>query len=554
MGTAAMVQKIVRAASTLAGLCLLIVTLAAENTQTPTLRGFLAAIRSSDVAALKTHLAAGFRGDDLANSNEGTTALMVSMRFSEETTRLLIEAGVKHPNARETWLGLGETALMKALLFQTDAVCECLLECGADPALTNRYGWNALHFAAFAGKERAVKKLIKAGIPPDALAASGLTPLHLAARYGQLEVCRILVAAGANPVRAGPDGWSPRELARVGGFAGSYGFLGGRIDPAIRPSRPTNKDGLSVSTVTREGEDYSTVVLTAGTGTESQVHVEIVPARGGAIASLRVGKNDILKPASVGRLLELTGGIPILFPTPNTVSEGILRINGRAFEMRSPFLPRPLPQHGYARLESFVFESPKLEAGEARLDLVSKMNAGNPNWRAFPFSNNLHLRYALSPKGLRIEYRIENRDRVAIPLGIGFHPYWRTDSDAALGLDKARLREALYSQKGRSLLPLSEVDENLRTFSVSRFFLRAKEESSTLSLGGGKPLIFVTATSDLELLVAYRPDETSFCIEHQSSAPDAHRLLSEGLEVDAGLFRLAPGETRSGEIVYRWSD
>merc|ERR1719428_910637 len=92
---------------------------------------------------------------------------------------------------------------------------ENLLADGKDPNEADEDGRTALHFAAGAGHEKMVAKLIEAGAETEIADTQGTTALYFAAGYGHKEVLAVLLDAGASPTTLNAAGQAPRDAVRM---------------------------------------------------------------------------------------------------------------------------------------------------------------------------------------------------------------------------------------------------------------------------------------------------------------------------------------------------
>ena len=92
----------------------------------------------------------------------------------------------------------GTTALHWAVYRDDDGMVDLLLEAGAKPTLTNRYGFPPLYFAAVNGNPAILKRLLAAGADPRTTVPGGESVLMTASRTGNPAVIATLLAAGAS--------------------------------------------------------------------------------------------------------------------------------------------------------------------------------------------------------------------------------------------------------------------------------------------------------------------------------------------------------------------
>lgn len=108
-----------------------------------------------------------------------------------------------------------ETPLMLAAKESLEA-CEILLKAGADPFAINQDKRNAMHFAAFAGKDEIVRMLSVHPRLIDSKDYNDRTPLMLAAE-NSLRMCKTLINKGANPLSIDSRGRSALHYAAEAG-------------------------------------------------------------------------------------------------------------------------------------------------------------------------------------------------------------------------------------------------------------------------------------------------------------------------------------------------
>mmetsp|Transcript_10038 Transcript_10038/g.22886 ORF Transcript_10038/g.22886 Transcript_10038/m.22886 type:complete len:631 (-) Transcript_10038:13-1905(-) len=126
--------------------------------------------------------------------------------------RELISQG-HDPNSGNPRL-LEATAMHYASLYGHREVMSILVDAGANPSATNRWGATPLHFAAFAGQLESMEMLLQGfRCSVNAVDLVGSSPLHFAALAGRLAPVRLLVEAGADVFLKDEDGDTPLDNA-----------------------------------------------------------------------------------------------------------------------------------------------------------------------------------------------------------------------------------------------------------------------------------------------------------------------------------------------------
>lgn len=160
------------------------------------------------------------RGMDVNTvDKEGQTLLMIAVRNDNlELARFLIANGA-NPDRKNPY---GDTALMLAALAGQREMTALILQ--GKPSL-NHSGWNALHYAAYAGHAEIASLLVAAGANVNWKAPNQQTPLMFAAKNGHYETVRFLVGAQADTAQSDPVEGSARDMAQKAGHTQIVGFL-----------------------------------------------------------------------------------------------------------------------------------------------------------------------------------------------------------------------------------------------------------------------------------------------------------------------------------------
>ncbi|MGC4119989.1 MAG: ankyrin repeat domain-containing protein [Myxococcales bacterium] len=119
----------------------------------------------------------------------------------------------------------GCPALVTDVVAGRAAEAKALLDRGADPNATTRWGWTALHHASRLGRAELAELLLARGASPRAKGRDGSSPLHLAAGAGQVELVGALLAAGADAADPDREGRTPLHWAAGQGHAKAVAAL-----------------------------------------------------------------------------------------------------------------------------------------------------------------------------------------------------------------------------------------------------------------------------------------------------------------------------------------
>jgi len=293
----------------------------------------------------------------------------------------------------------------------------------------------------------------------------------------------------------------------------------------------------------------------------SQIVVSVAPAAGNVVFEMKVKGQNVLR-FPYGSLDEFKSrpalsGIPFLAPWANRLDEQAFYANGKkyAFDMELGNVRGAHPIHGflsYAR-EWQVVEA---KADGASAWVTSRLEVfRQPAWIAqFPFAHTIEMTHRLQDGALEVTTRIQNLSAEAMPVAVGFHPYFQlTDStrDQWTLSVGARTEWVLSPDK----IPTGEtrpIDQRfpnpnaalLRDHDLDHVFgdlIRASGRA-VISVKGKSQRLDVTLGENYRAVVLYSPKDRDFiCVEPMAGITDALNLAQRGLYKE--LQSIPPGGT-----------
>jgi aldose 1-epimerase len=261
-------------------------------------------------------------------------------------------------------------------------------------------------------------------------------------------------------------------------------------------------------------------------------------------------------------------GIPILFPFPNRIRDGRFSWAGKEYRLPLNDPSGKNAIHGFAcRRPWRVVEH---GADEHAAWVTGEFQGGRdaPEARElWPADYLARITYRLETQTLRINALVHNPDRMALPFGLGFHPYFhvpfvaREDGGAYLALANPGqfwvLDESLPTGELRSVDAARDLRTPRRVQELSLDdVLHCGKAGSDCRAGLFRPenrsegIRVETSPAFRELVVFTPPHRQAFCFEPYTCTTDAINLQQRG--IDAGLLVLPPGEQWQGEVVLRY--
>ena len=252
-------------------------------------------------------------------------------------------------------------------------------------------------------------------------------------------------------------------------------------------------------------------------------------------------------------------GIPILFPFPNRIAEGRFTWEGNQYLLPLNDSTKKNAAHGFVCRRPWRVVDQGAEEDQAWITGEFELAKDDPeSSQHWPANFVLRVTYRVSSRRLRVEAEVTNPDRVALPFGLGYHPYFRLPLS---GEDKDQCQVQVPAQSFWELdesIPtgvLNPVDEmrdlrQLRAFrdlSVDDVLTGIQSEGAEApeglrwngSIHDGTTNVRVFSSPVFrELVVFTPPHRNAFCIEPYTCPTNAINLAAQGMDV--GWLRLEP--------------
>jgi aldose 1-epimerase len=293
--------------------------------------------------------------------------------------------------------------------------------------------------------------------------------------------------------------------------------------------------------------------------TRAGIAVPVITTMSNAYEMVVKGHQVIRKTfADVAQFRERPGlkGIPLLAPFANRLDQPAFFANGRKynFDLELGNVRGPIPIHGFLSAAK-VWRLVEAKADGRGAWVTSALDFyKNPQWmQQFPFAHTITMTYRLQDGALEVRTRIDNLSVEAMPVAIGFHPYFQlTDSprdEWTLSLDAAsRWKLATNLIPTGETEPIGQVFPDPRAIGLKDLSLddvfgdltRDKDGRSVMSVRGKAQQIDVVLGPKYRAAVVYSPKASAFvALEPMAGITNSMNLAQKGLYKD--LQSIPPG-------------
>lgn len=208
---------------------------------------------------------------------------------------------------------------------------------------------------------------------------------------------------------------------------------------------------------------------------ESREHVSVIPGFGANVNEIVLGKKELNYSILDGakNYSELIKNKwykgAKLIPFPNRILDGRYTFNRKSFRLPINFPTQNHAIHGLIYNQNFTVKERAISKRSASV-LLEYLYSGKAV--GYPFKFKVHIRYALSRDGFECNTVIKNEHSATIPIGDGWHPYFRV---------KGRLTDLLLRIPSTQQI---EVDERMIPTGEVKMF----EKFSSLSKIGDEKI------------------------------------------------------------------
>jgi aldose 1-epimerase len=250
-------------------------------------------------------------------------------------------------------------------------------------------------------------------------------------------------------------------------------------------------------------------------------------------------------------------GIPVLFPFPNRIRGGRFQWGDQTYQLPVNDSAQANAIHGFACRSAWRLAGTGNDGQSAWLTMEFQASVDAVHaLRLWPADHRLTLTVRLRRDRLRLEAVVSNHDRVPLPFGLGFHPYFHLATPDTAVLAPARSYWQLQdSLPTGTRLPVDAERDLNRPRPANALTLDDVLTELPAEAVNGEGLIFRgrcgrvemwTSPAFRELVVFTPPHRQGFCLEPYTCTTDAVNLQARA--IDAGWLVLQPGERWSAVV------
>ncbi|MFY0624730.1 MAG: aldose 1-epimerase [Reichenbachiella sp.] len=259
------------------------------------------------------------------------------------------------------------------------------------------------------------------------------------------------------------------------------------------------------------------------------------------LADVGVGLNDLMVKNGSGELVSMIAGYSSdqeirntmhsgfkgskLSPFPNRLYHGKYEFEGSVFQMFINEVEGNNNLHGLLHNKPFELVSKKSDDKSAELVLSHEYLGTEVG---YPFSYKILVSYKMTSGNLKIKTTLENTDTINLPLGDGWHPYFKYDNvdNVNLRMENAARVSSLagnslsqrHGFENKNLINESKLDDCFEIEDRNKFNVFLEDQTSKTKIGIWQD----SGVGQYRYLQVYTPDDRkSIAIEPVTCPPNA---------------------------------
>lgn len=303
--------------------------------------------------------------------------------------------------------------------------------------------------------------------------------------------------------------------------------------------------------------------------------IDVWPAHGFNCLRWQVNGHNLLYAAGDWETnpVPTRSGVPILFPFPNRIRDGMFVYRGRPYRLPKNDSTKTNAIHGFAPRKPWRVLGYGADAYGAWVHGEFQLSADAPEAAGlWPGDGMLSVVYRLGPDRLRVEMRVRNMGDEPFPFGVGLHPYFRLPgpdgdvsgyvlhaparsvwplADSLPTGERGPIPDGVNWNRPRTIAgtQLDTVYTDLGAIEAGPDGLLLRATLSHIDRPGRLEL---WTTADFRESVLFAPPHRhAVCLEPYTCTTDAANLQARG--IDAGWRELPAGGAWAGAVEFRWN-
>lgn len=218
----------------------------------------------------------------------------------------------------------------------------------------------------------------------------------------------------------------------------------------------------------------------------------------------------------------------LLIPFPNRVNNGSYQYHGNNYQLEISDLENNHALHGFIHNRPFIIENEDITSDSISVTLYYRYKG---EIKGYPFPFDVRIRYSLNTEGFEFFGEIVNKGNHDIPMGMGWHPYFKIGKTVDSLMLELPDSQQIYTDNRK--IPTGELSDDIIFSKPSRIgsaeidngYKVEEQNKAKICLSSSEVSIVVWQETGLGkfnyLQIYIPPDRNSIAIEPSTCSPDA---------------------------------